>query len=242
MMEDVGGIKRGRTSPSPRRSVVDDVIVSAMSSSLLLMVSSLLSLSRQQPSSRQPPKRSERRKRFHGGHVTNPSLGNLLITGELVEGALELVANCFVLVLLLDEVGFEFIAFLLEFAGLTLALGGASFSVLETRAEIADGLLVRLLTRESLSLGDFKRFHVVADNLQLLFELLDLGFGVIGALLGALEINLQHRQASRCLIVFSVRVLGYHLSLSQGEFQRRDSLLIQEASVLQNFASSLGLV
>merc|ERR1719228_2632920 len=118
-MEDVGGIKRGRTSPSPRRSVVDDVIVSAM------------------PSSRQPPKRSERRKRFHGGHVTNPSLGNLLITGELVEGALELVANCFVLVLLLDEVGFEFIAFLLEFAGLTLALGGASFSVLETRAEIA---------------------------------------------------------------------------------------------------------
>merc|ERR1712015_452862 len=166
MMEDVGGIKRGRRTspPSPRRSVDDDVIVSAMSSSwkpspsssslmLLLMVSSLLSLSRRQPSSsRQPPKRSERRKRFHDGHVTNPSLGNLLITGELVEGALELVANCFVLVLLLDEVGFEFIAFLLEFAGLTLALGGASFSVLETRAEIADGLLVRLLTRESLSL------------------------------------------------------------------------------------------
>merc|ERR1719285_1522764 len=153
----------------------------------------------------------------HGNGANQLSHGDLLISRELIESTLELIADRLVFLLLLDQVGFKFITFLLEFSGLSLALGGASLSVLESGAEIANGLFVRLFAGEGLSLGDFERLHVVADVLQLFLEFLDLGFGVIGALLGALQVNLQHRQASGSLIVFSVRVLSNHLSLLEGQ-------------------------
>merc|ERR1719374_32964 len=116
------------------------------------------------------------------------SLGDLLVSGELIESALQFIADRLVLLLLLDQVGFKFITFLLEFAGLSLALGGASLGVLESGAEIANGLFVRLFAGEGLSLGDFEGLHVVADDLQLFFQFLDLSFSIIGALLSTLQI------------------------------------------------------
>merc|ERR1712142_1363843 len=113
----------------------------------------------------------------HGNGANQLSHGDLLISRELIESTLELIADRLVFLLLLDQVGFKFITFLLEFTGLSLALSGASLSVLESGAEIANGLLVRL----------FEGLHVVADDLQLFLQLLDLGFSVISALLGALK-------------------------------------------------------
>merc|ERR1719462_1030784 len=52
--------------------------------------------------------------------------------------------------------------------------------------------------------------ELIADRLVFLL-LLDLGFSVISALLGALKIHLQHRQTSGGLIIFSVRILSDHL-------------------------------
>merc|ERR1719227_107060 len=151
----------------------------------------------------------------HGNGANQLSHGDLLISRELIESTLELIADR--LVLLLDQVGFKFITFLLEFSGLSLALSGASLSVLESGAEIANGLLVRLFAGKGLSLGNFEGLHVVADDLQLFLQLLDLGFSVISALLGALKIHLQHRQTS-------------------------GGLVILEAQVLKHFATSLGLI
>merc|ERR1711931_177703 len=133
----------------------------------------------------------------HGNGANQLSHGDLLISRELIESTLEFIADRLVFLLLLDQVGFKFITFLLEFSGLSLALSGASLSVLESGAEIANGLLVRLFAGKGLSLGDFEGLHVVADDLQFL----DLGFSVISALLGALKIHLQHRQTSGGLIV-----------------------------------------
>merc|ERR1719334_2052271 len=70
------------------------------------------------------------------------SPGNLLVSGELVESAFKLIADGLVLLLLLDQVRFKFITFLLEFASLSLALSGTGLGVLESGAEIANGLLV----------------------------------------------------------------------------------------------------
>merc|ERR1711931_475643 len=117
----------------------------------------------------------------HGNGANQLSHGDLLISRELIESTLELIADRLVFVLLLDQVGFEFITFLLEFSGLSLALSGASLSVLESGAEIANGLLVRLFAGKGLSLGNFEGLHVVADDLQLFLQLLDLGFSVICA-------------------------------------------------------------
>merc|ERR1719245_1437199 len=142
----------------------------------------------------------------HGNGANQLSHGDLLISRELIESTLELIADRLVFLLLLDQVGFKFITFLLEFSGLSLAL-----SVLESGAEIANGLLVRLFAGKGLSLGNFEGLHVVADDLQLFLQLLDLGISVISALLGALKIHLQHRQTSGGLIIFSVRVLSDHL-------------------------------
>merc|ERR1711872_655233 len=98
----------------------------------------------------------------HGNGANQLSHGDLLISRELIEGTLELIADRLVFLLLLDQVGFEFITFLLEFSGLSLALSGASLSVLESGAEIANGLLVRLFAGKGLSLGNFEGLHVVA--------------------------------------------------------------------------------
>merc|ERR1719342_1808155 len=153
----------------------------------------------------------------HGNGANQLSHGDLLISRELIESTLELIADR--LLLLLDQVGFKFITFLLEFSGLSLALSGASLSVLESGAEIANGLLVRLFAGKGLSLGNFEGLHVVADDLQLFLQLLDLGFSVISALLGALKIHLQHRQTSGGLIIFSVRVLSDHLRFLERKLQ-----------------------
>merc|ERR1719495_2294861 len=142
----------------------------------------------------------------HGNGANQLSHGDLLISRELIESTLELIADRLVFLLLLDQVGFKFITFLLEFSGLSLAL-----SVLESGAEIANGLLVRLFAGKGLGLGNFEGLHVVADDLQLFLQLLDLGFSIISALLGALKIHLQHRQTSGGLIIFSVRILSDHL-------------------------------
>merc|ERR1719292_41742 len=147
----------------------------------------------------------------HGNGANQPSHGDLLISRELIESTLELIADRLVFLLFLDQVGFKFITFLLEFSGLSLALSGASLSVLESGAEITNGLLVRLFAGKGLSLGNFEGLHVVADDLQLFLQLLDLGFSIISALLGALKIHLQHRQTSGGLIIFSVRILSDHL-------------------------------
>merc|ERR1719348_1257029 len=72
----------------------------------------------------------------HGNGANQLSHGDLLISRELIESTLELIADRLVLLLLLDQVGFKFITFLLEFSGLSLALSGASLSVLESGAEI----------------------------------------------------------------------------------------------------------
>merc|ERR1712142_672611 len=178
----------------------------------------------------------------HGNGANQPSHGDLLISRELIESTLELIADRLVFLLLLDQVGLKFITFLLEFSGLSLALCGASLSVLESGAEIANGLLVRLFAGKCLSLGNFEGLHVVADDLQLFLQLLDLGFSVISALLGALKIHLQHRQASGCLIIFSVRIFSDHLCFLQRELQSGDALVILEAQVLKHFATSLGFV
>merc|ERR1712126_500586 len=103
----------------------------------------------------------------HGNGANQLSHGDLLISRELIESALELIADRLVFLLLLDQVGFKFITFLLEFSGLSLALSGASLSILESGAEIANGLLVRLFAGKGLSLGNFEGLHVVADDLQL---------------------------------------------------------------------------
>merc|ERR1739848_502903 len=115
----------------------------------------------------------------HGNGANQPSHGDLLISRELIESTLELIADRLVFPLLLDQVGFKFITFLLEFSGLSLALSGASLSVLESGAEITNGLLVRLFAGKGLSLGNFEGLHVVADDLQLFLQLLDLGFSII---------------------------------------------------------------
>merc|ERR1711921_55477 len=167
----------------------------------------------------------------HGNGANQLSHGDLLISRELIESTLELIADRLVFLLLLDQVGFKFITFLLEFSGLSLALSGASLSVLESGAEIANGLLVRLFAGKGLSLGNFEGLHVVADDLQLFLQLLDLGFSVISALLGALKIHLQHRQASGCLIVFSVRIFSDHLGFHELSLKRHDSLFILKTSV-----------
>merc|ERR1719312_2021897 len=162
----------------------------------------------------------------HGNGANQLSHGDLLISRELIESTLELIADRLVFLLLLDQVGFKFITFLLEFSGLSLALSGASLSVLESGAEIANGLLVRLFAGKGLSLGNFEGLHVVADDLQLFLQLLDLGFSVISALLGALKIHLQHRQTSGGLIIFSVRVLSDHLRFLERKLQSGDTLVI----------------
>merc|ERR1719227_72908 len=110
----------------------------------------------------------------HGNGANQLSHGDLLISRELIESTLELIADRLVFLLLLDQVGFKFITFLLEFSGLSLALSGASLSVLKSGAEIANGLLVRLFAGKGLSLGNFEGLHVVADDLQLFLQLLDL--------------------------------------------------------------------
>merc|ERR1712136_311483 len=178
----------------------------------------------------------------HGNGANQLSHGDLLISRELIESTLELIADRLVFLLLLDQVGFKFITFLLGFSGLSLALSGASLSVLESGAEIANGLLVRLFAGKGLSLGNFEGLHVVADDLQFLLQFLDLRFSIISALLSTLKIHLQHRQASGGLIVFSVRVLSNHLGLLQGELQSSNALIILEAQVFEHFATSLRLV
>merc|ERR1719204_350851 len=158
--------------------------------------------------------KQERNKKVMGSHgngANQLSHGDLLISRELIESTLELIADRLVFLLLLDQVGFKFITFLLEFSGLSLALSGASLSVLESGAEIANGLLVRLFAGKGLSLGNFEGLHVVANDLQLFFQFLDLSFSIIGALLSTFKIHLQHRQASRGLVVFSVKILSDHL-------------------------------
>merc|ERR1719477_464972 len=103
--------------------------------------------------------KQERNKKVMGSHgngANQLSHGDLLISRELIESTLELIADRLVFLLLLDQVGFKFITFLLEFSGLSLALSGASLSVLESGAEIANGLLVRLFAGKGLSLGNFE--------------------------------------------------------------------------------------
>merc|ERR1712142_152295 len=53
----------------------------------------------------------------HGNGANQLSHGDLLISRELI-------ADRLVFLLLLDQVGFKFITFLLEFSGLSLALSG----------------------------------------------------------------------------------------------------------------------
>merc|ERR1712142_1044691 len=55
----------------------------------------------------------------HGNGANQLSHGDLLISRELIESTLELIADRLVFLLLLDQVGFKFITFLLEFSGLS---------------------------------------------------------------------------------------------------------------------------
>merc|ERR1719295_2072678 len=119
-----------------------------------------------------------------------------LIAGHLVEGLLELDADLAVSVLPLVELSDKQVQLLLELGGLTLSGGGLDLGELQVHRQISDLLLGLLVALEGVGLGQLKGLHVLADNVELLLEFIDLLLGFLRFIGGAVELNLSHGELS----------------------------------------------
>merc|ERR1719275_306664 len=161
---------------------------------------------------------------------------DILVSGHLSEGLLELLSDRLVLLLLRHKLILQPVHLLLQLEHRLLCKLGAGLGLLQLGSQGLDLLLVGLL------LGHLEGLQVVRHNPQLFLQLEDLGLTDISTLLGLLEVGLASSQLLGDLVVGCVGGLGLLPRLLQVLLQSNDPLLVFVSLALENLLGTLRVV
>merc|ERR1719275_108860 len=167
---------------------------------------------------------------------------DILVSGHLSEGLLELLSDRLVLLLLRHKLILQPVHLLLQLEHRLLCKLGAGLGLLQLGSQGLDLLLVGLLPLVGLLLGHLEGLQVVRHNPQLLLQLEDLGLTDVSALLGLLEVGLTSSQLLGNLVVGGVGGLGLLPRLLQVLLQSNDPLLVFISLALENLLGTLRVV
>merc|ERR1712142_1340661 len=162
-----------------------------------------------------------------------------LITGHFIEGLLKLDADFAVFLLPLVELSDEEFQLLRELGSLALSRRRLDFRELEIQYQISDFLLGLLVAFEGVGLGQLESFHVLSNDVELFFQIVDLPFGFFVFFRRAVELNLGHGELSRNFLGVSGGSEGDLAGSLNGFLQGVHSLVIHEGLSLQGLPLNL---
>merc|ERR1719275_27061 len=167
---------------------------------------------------------------------------DILVSGHLSEGLLELLSDRLVLLLLRHKLILQPVHLLLQLEHRLLCKLGTGLGLLQLGSQGLDLLLVGLLPLVGLLLGHLQGLEVVGHHPQLLLQLEDLGLTHICALLSLLKIGLTCGKLLSNLVVGGVGGLGLLPRLFEVLFKANNPLLVLVSLALEDLLGTLRVV